>query len=108
GDSRVVVRGPRQELEVRLAGAGLDRRKDGLSDELAVHQRRREVIDGELLDRQRPPAARGPYGHGRVQGGEHRRRVLRWIGVREIPADRRLIADADRGDAPERVGQGWT
>ena len=28
--------------------------------------------------------------------------------MREIPADRRLIADADRGDAPERVGQGWT
>ena len=64
-----------------------------------------QVVDEQLLGRQAPLAGLAAQRDRRVEGDQHRRRILGRVGVREVAAERRLVADAHRGDLPERLAQ---
>src|SRR5207253_3657638 len=90
---------------VRRARARRQRRELDPKQDLSGLERRLEEVDEERVERDAALAEPGPRDDDAIESEQRDRRVLRGVGVREIPAERRLLADAHGRDRRERRGK---
>src|SRR5207249_5082830 len=94
-----------EEFLVRRARARRQRSELDAEQDLAGLERRLEEIDEERVERDAALAEPGPRDDDAIESEQRDRRVLRRVGVREIPAEGRLLADAPRRDRREPRGK---